>query len=69
MIPVVGATSRRDDCQPVYNTMTIVRCRRCRTYINPYVEFVDNQHWRCNMCYLLNEGSIDRSRPTTRLTL
>ncbi|CAN4083632.1 unnamed protein product [Withania somnifera] len=34
----------------------IVRCRRCRTYINPYVTFTDSgRKWRCNICALLNE--------------
>ena len=34
----------------------IARCRRCRTYINPFVTFLDQGHrWRCNMCNLTNE--------------
>ncbi|XP_062081766.1 protein transport protein SEC24 A [Humulus lupulus] len=34
----------------------IVRCRRCRTYVNPYVTFTDaGRKWRCNMCSLLND--------------
>ncbi|ORZ40436.1 hypothetical protein BCR44DRAFT_1174498 [Catenaria anguillulae PL171] len=41
---------------PVINTSTIVRCRRCRTYINPYVQFLDRgQRWKCNMCYFPND--------------
>ena len=27
------------------------RCRSCRTYINPFVHFVDQRRWRCNLCY------------------
>ncbi|KAJ2353477.1 COPII subunit [Coemansia sp. RSA 2618] len=34
----------------------IVRCRRCRTYINPFVAFTDGgRRWRCNMCGLNND--------------
>ncbi|KAI9144636.1 Sec23/Sec24 trunk domain-containing protein [Paraphysoderma sedebokerense] len=41
---------------PVISTQTIVRCRRCRTYINPYVQFMDQgARWKCNLCYLVNE--------------
>lgn len=37
----------------------IVRCRRCRTYVNPYVTFTDaGRKWRCNMCALLNDGKF-----------
>lgn len=34
---------------------TIVRCRYCRTYINPYVYLSDSRHWRCNICYRSND--------------
>ncbi|KAH6812907.1 Sec23/Sec24 protein transport family protein [Perilla frutescens var. frutescens] len=43
---------------PVVNFATtgIIRCRRCRTYVNPYVTFSDNgRKWRCNICSLLND--------------
>ncbi|MCL7045120.1 hypothetical protein MKW94_012968 [Papaver nudicaule] len=34
----------------------IVRCRKCRAYVNPYVQFSEGgRKWRCNMCNLLNE--------------
>lgn len=33
----------------------IVRCRSCRTYINPFVFFVDCKRWKCNLCYRVNE--------------
>lgn len=35
--------------------MNIVRCRLCRTYINPFVYFVDSKMWKCNLCYRVNE--------------
>lgn len=33
----------------------IVRCRACRTYINPFVFFLDTKRWKCNLCYRVNE--------------
>ncbi|KAH8645657.1 COPII component protein [Xylariales sp. PMI_506] len=45
-----------DDNVPVVQDQVIARCRRCRTYINPYVIFLDQGHrWRCNMCNLTND--------------
>ena len=45
-----------DDQVPVVQDQVISRCRRCRSYINPYVTFLDNGHrWRCNMCNLTND--------------
>lgn len=46
---------------PIVNFATtgIVRCKRCRTYINPYVTFTDGgRKWQCNICVLLNEGKL-----------
>lgn len=40
---------------PVITAGQIVRCRRCRTYINPFVTFTDQRTWRCNMCHATNE--------------
>ncbi|XP_044473585.1 protein transport protein Sec24-like At3g07100 isoform X2 [Mangifera indica] len=38
----------------------IIRCRRCRTYVNPYVTFTDaGRKWRCNICSLLNDVPSD----------
>jgi len=34
----------------------IIRCAKCRTYVNPYVAWVDNgRKWRCNICSHENE--------------
>ncbi|KAK6915303.1 Sec23/Sec24, helical domain [Dillenia turbinata] len=47
---------------PVINFAStgIIRCRRCRTYINPYVTFTDSgRKWRCNICSLLNDVTGD----------
>ncbi|KFD52515.1 hypothetical protein M514_06549 [Trichuris suis] len=38
----------------ILSTSVIVRCRTCRVYINPYVYFPDQQHWRCNLCGRVN---------------
>ncbi|KAL7302521.1 hypothetical protein TKK_0005162 [Trichogramma kaykai] len=40
---------------PVIQSVTIVRCRSCRTYINPFVFFMDSKRWRCNLCFKINE--------------
>lgn len=41
---------------PLVNPEEIVRCRKCRTYINPFVVFVDNgMRWKCNICFLTND--------------
>ncbi|RAL38967.1 hypothetical protein DM860_014793 [Cuscuta australis] len=39
-----------------FTTTGIIRCRRCRTYVNPFVTFSDSgRKWRCNMCQSLND--------------
>ncbi|XP_072291979.1 protein transport protein Sec24B [Eucyclogobius newberryi] len=40
---------------PVITSNTIVRCRSCRTYINPFVTFLDQRRWKCNLCYRIND--------------
>ncbi|XP_038651792.1 protein transport protein Sec24A isoform X1 [Scyliorhinus canicula] len=40
---------------PVVTSSTIVRCRTCRTYINPFVNFLDQRRWKCNLCYRVND--------------
>ncbi|XP_072111982.1 protein transport protein Sec24B-like isoform X3 [Mobula birostris] len=40
---------------PVITSSTIVRCRTCRTYINPFVSFHDQRRWKCNLCYRVND--------------
>lgn len=45
---------------PVITSNTIVRCRSCRTYINPFVSFIDQRRWKCNLCYRVNDGECRR---------
>ena len=43
---------------PVVNfgTVGVVRCKDCRTYINPFAAFTNGgSHWRCNICGVVNE--------------
>nr|XP_049463168.1 protein transport protein Sec24A [Anopheles coluzzii]XP_049463169.1 protein transport protein Sec24A [Anopheles coluzzii] len=40
---------------PVISCNTIVRCKSCRTYINPFVFFSDSKKWQCNLCYRTND--------------
>lgn len=45
-----------EDDVPVQYDQVIARCRRCRTYMNPFATFLDHSHrWRCNMCNLTND--------------
>jgi protein transport protein SEC24 len=45
-----------EDPVPVCTDQVIARCRRCRSYINSFVTFVDTGHrWRCNICNLAND--------------
>ncbi|CAD7935197.1 unnamed protein product [Amoebophrya sp. A120] len=37
-------------------TSQIVRCKKCRTYINPFVQWEYNgRRWKCNLCGFTNE--------------
>ena len=43
---------------PVVNfgASSVIRCKNCRAYINPFVQFIENgRRWKCNMCSSLNE--------------
>ncbi|KAI9743342.1 MAG: COPII subunit [Claussenomyces sp. TS43310] len=56
VIQPYGSLHDIDDTVPVVQDQVISRCRRCRSYINPYVSFLDHGHrWRCNMCNLTND--------------
>lgn len=41
---------------PVTKDTTISRCRRCRGYINPFINLTEGgKRWRCNFCGLQND--------------
>lgn len=45
-----------DDQLPLNTDGVIVRCRRCRSYINPFVTFIEQgRKWQCNICHFKNE--------------
>ncbi|KAJ7727976.1 CPII coat sec24 protein [Mycena maculata] len=35
---------------PTVDDGVIARCKLCRAYINPYVQFIDGVNWRCSLC-------------------
>ncbi|CCK71633.1 uncharacterized protein KNAG_0H02200 [Huiozyma naganishii CBS 8797] len=44
------------DPPPLTEDGLVVRCRRCRSYMNPFVTFLDQgARWRCNFCNLAND--------------
>ncbi|TLD31113.1 hypothetical protein PspLS_02645 [Pyricularia sp. CBS 133598] len=56
VIQPYAALHDHDDNVPLVQDQVISRCRRCRSYINPFVVFLDQGHrWRCNMCNLTND--------------
>jgi len=53
-----GATVETCDGVAVVNPSTsgIVRCKRCRTYINPFVAWIEHgRRWICNLCGQKND--------------
>lgn len=55
---VVSPLSGDPENIPVVNfgSAGVIRCKRCRTYINPFVQFVDGgSRWKCNVCNFLVE--------------
>ncbi|TIB87107.1 protein transport protein SEC24 [Wallemia mellicola] len=50
------SVSSTEEQIPVISDSVISRCRRCRTYINPYVTFLEGgTRWKCSICNLSNE--------------
>ncbi|XP_072138729.1 protein transport protein Sec24A-like isoform X2 [Mobula birostris] len=40
---------------PLLITDALPRCSTCETYINPFITFTDQRHWKCNCCFSLND--------------
>ncbi|KAH8097838.1 hypothetical protein JL720_753 [Aureococcus anophagefferens] len=39
-----------------FGSTGIVRCKKCRAYVNPFVSWVNNgRQWRCNVCGFVND--------------
>lgn len=39
-----------------FGSAGVIRCKRCRTYINPFAVFMEQgRRWRCNMCMFVND--------------
>lgn len=56
VIQPYGSLHDVEDPVPLVQDQVIARCRRCRSYINPFVTFLEHGHrWRCNMCNLTND--------------
>lgn len=47
------------------SSVGVIRCRRCRAYINPFAQFVDGgRRWRCNFCAFVNDVPQEYFSPT-----
>lgn len=55
--PLAPETENEEEIDTVQpGTAGIVRCKRCRTYINPFVAWLEHgRRWRCNICAQLND--------------
>jgi protein transport protein SEC24 len=56
--PMAGDEGISNENVPVvdFGSTGIVRCKRCRTYINPFVVWNEGgRKWKCNICGLNNE--------------
>jgi protein transport protein SEC24 len=55
--PLAPAACEEDEVDVVQpGNAGIIRCKRCRTYINAFVTWLENgRRWRCNICAQLND--------------
>ncbi|CCD24426.1 COPII subunit SFB2 NDAI_0D01130 [Naumovozyma dairenensis CBS 421] len=53
------------DPPPLSEDMIVSRCRRCRSYMNPFVKIDNdaNRRWRCNFCRLANDIPMAMDEP------
>ncbi|KAH3743632.1 protein transport protein Sec24A [Pelomyxa schiedti] len=53
-----------DEEVPIVNLGKMVRCRTCRTYVNPFVQWLNNgSTWKCNICDYSNQVPSDYFSP------
>jgi len=44
----------------------VIRCKKCRAYVNPFVRFTDaGRRWRCNFCTYVNDVPAPYFGPVT----
>eukprot|EP00762_Andalucia_godoyi_P008612 ANDGO_04603.mRNA.1 Protein transport protein Sec24-like At3g07100 len=57
ILPSEDGTIGRDTTPVVhFGSCGVVRCRRCRAYVNPFVAFTDSgRRWICNLCRFAND--------------
>lgn len=56
-----------DESVPIIKE-TLIRCEKCKTYLNPFVEIINPGYkWKCNMCTTINEVSIPFQMKERRL--
>mmetsp|Transcript_1650 Transcript_1650/g.2355 ORF Transcript_1650/g.2355 Transcript_1650/m.2355 type:complete len:1216 (-) Transcript_1650:445-4092(-) len=54
LAPTCPGEEELDVIQP--GAAGIIRCKRCRTYVNAYATWIENgRRWRCNICAQLND--------------
>ena len=56
--PLAGDKGTGNDMIDVvdFGSTGVIRCKRCRTYIHPYVTWSENgRRWKCTICGMLND--------------
>ena len=55
--PLAPDDEGKDSIEVVnFGACGIIRCKRCRSFINPFVQWLDDgRRWRCNLCGLAND--------------
>lgn len=55
--PLAPCSDEEEDIDTVHpGSAGIIRCKRCRTYINAFVHWLEHgRRWRCNICAQIND--------------